>query len=354
MNLENKTLFKIALLAIILGAVLNGLTFVVKEKPLELAAVFINHPQILEQSSSVNQLNISQLSELPLVGNKDDSMILMFVGDMMLSRAVGQKMEKLNNWQWPFAKIAEYLKSADLLFGNLEGSISDKGKNVGSIYSFRADPRAVEGLKFAGFDVLSVANNHIGDWGRVAMEDTFRILKESEIDYIGGGFGEIEAYQPVIKKIKGTKFDFLAYTALGARWTEAVASSSGVAWLDKERMISDIKAVKAKSDFVIVSIHFGDEYKQKSNSFQKEITHLAIDSGASLVIGHHPHVAQEIEQYLGGYIAYSLGNFIFDQTFSEETMNGLLLKAVVEDKEIKNIELVKIKISKEFQVLIEN
>jgi len=274
---------------------------------------------------------------------------LMFVGDIMLSRAVEDKMKKLNNWNWPFEKIAAYLASADLTFGNLEGPISSQGRNIGSIYSFRADPRAIGGLKYAGFDIVSVANNHIGDWTKIAMDDTFAILKEGGIDIAGGGLNKQEAHTAVIKEINGVKLGFLAYTALGAKYTEATASSSGIAWVKKEIMAQDIAEAKKISDFIIVSLHFGDEYKQKSNDFQKDIARSAINAGVNLVIGHHPHVVEETEQYNGGFIAYSLGNFIFDQSFSKETMAGILLKVILEGKDVKSIEPVKITISKQFQ-----
>jgi len=273
----------------------------------------------------------------------------MFVGDIMLSRAVEDKMKKLNNWNWPFEKIADYLAGADLLFGNLEGPISSQGRNVGSIYSFRADPRAIEGLKYAGFDFLSVANNHIGDWTKIAMDDTFKILQENGIDIAGGGLNEQEAHSAKIREVNGVKFGFLAYTALGAKYTEAVASSSGIVWLDKEKMAQDISGAKKISDFVAVSLHFGDEYEQAANNFQKEVARSAIDAGANLVVGHHPHVVQETEQYNGGFIAYSLGNFIFDQGFSKETTEGMLLKVIFDGKDVKSIEPVKISISKSFQ-----
>lgn len=282
---------------------------------------------------------------------KSDNLInLIFTGDIMLSRSVGNKMKTENNYQWPFLKIANYLKKADLVFGNLESPISNRGIKVGSIYSFRADPEVVDGLKFAGFNYLSVANNHIGDYNRVAMEDTFKILKENKINYVGGGFSEAEANNPVIAEIKGVKIALLAYTALGARYTEAKRENSGIAWLNQEKMVESIEKAREKSDFVIVSVHFGEEYQKNSNSFQKNIAHIAIDSGASLIIGHHPHVVQEIEQYKNGYIAYSLGNFVFDQLFSEDTMAGLILEVILNNKKEIEIEQIKIKITKDFQV----
>lgn len=278
---------------------------------------------------------------------------LMFVGDIMLSRNVGKTMLSKKDFQWPFLKIGEHTRKANIFFGNLEGPISDKGYNVGSIYSFRADPKSAQSLIFAGFDVLSVANNHIGDWTRLAMEDTLRILKENNIEYAGGGFSQKEARSAKIVEVKGMKFAFLGYTAIGPKTTEAKGEKSGIAWLDKKAMVHDIAEAKNISDFVIVSAHFGEEYQTQSNKSQQDFAHTAIDSGAKLFIGHHPHVIQETEKYKDGFIAYSLGNFIFDQNFSKETMQGLLLTVRVRNKDIAEIVQTKVNISPEFQVSLE-
>jgi poly-gamma-glutamate synthesis protein (capsule biosynthesis protein) len=291
------------------------------------------------------------LTPPPVSLQKQAPITLFFAGDIMLNRGVKWQVYKYGqgDWKFPFLKIADELNKADTLFGNLEGPISDKGKKVGSVYSFRAEPEAIEGLKFAGFDILSVANNHIFDYGREAIEDNFLRLKTAGIDYVGGGFNEKEVYSPVIKEIRGAKIAFLAYTNLGSKNWAAKGDQPGIAWLEKDKLTEDIKQAKAKSDIVIVSMHFGQEYQSKVNSEQKLFAHLAIDSGADLVIGHHPHVVQEIERYGKGYIAYSLGNFVFDQGFSKETMQGLLLKVIIEGNKIKEIVPINIKINKFFQ-----
>ena len=278
---------------------------------------------------------------------------LMFVGDIMLDRGVKWSIEKYgdNDWKFPFLEIAEYLQEADILFGNLESQISDKGIKVGSIYSFRAKPESLEGLIYAGFDVLSVANNHVFDYGREAMEDSFSNLKKAGISYVGGGFSSIEAHSPIIKEINDTTIAFLAYTNLGTPYWKATEGYSGIAWLDEE-ITKDIKLAKEKANVIIVSMHFGEEYRTKPNIEQKYLARLAIDSGADLVIGHHPHIAQEVERYKLGYIAYSLGNFIFDQGFSESTMEGLILKVLLKNGRIKEVVPLKIKINKFFQPII--
>jgi poly-gamma-glutamate synthesis protein (capsule biosynthesis protein) len=240
------------------------------------------------------------------------------------------------------------------MFGNLEGPISDVGEDVGSIYSFRQNPKLIEGLRFAGFDILSFANNHVFDWGRVAFEDTMKRLKEAGIEYVGAGFSREEALSPKIIKIKGLKIAFLAFSNIGEKFWEAGENSSGIAWLDKENLEYAISKAKPEADILIISMHFGDEYKDQPNADQKYFAKLAIDLGANLVIGHHPHVVQLIEKYKDSYIAYSLGNFIFDQNFSKETMQGLFLEVAIKDGQIKDIIPRKIKINNFFQPEIVN
>lgn len=302
-----------------------------------------------EFKREIFQILPAQISIAPK--QKVKPITLFFVGDIMLDRGVKYMIENYGggDYKFPFLKIADCLNEVDILFGNLEGPISDKGQKVGSIYSFRNDPKAIEGLVFAGFDILSVANNHAFDYGREAMEDTFLRLKEVGIDYVGGGFSEKEAYGPIIREINGAKIAFSAYTNLGSEFWGAKDERSGIAWLEKERMEKEIKSAKNQADIVIVSFHYGEEYFSEPIPFQISISQTAIDGGADLVVGHHPHVVQKIEKYKSGYIAYSLGNFIFDQGFSEETRKGLILKVLVEDGKIKEVIPIKIKLNKYFQ-----
>jgi poly-gamma-glutamate synthesis protein (capsule biosynthesis protein) len=190
------------------------------------------------------------------------------------------------------------------------------------------------------------------------MTDTFSRLKEAGIDYSGGGFNQSEAYSPKIKEINGTKIAFLAFTNLCAPFWEATKENPGIACLtvnpidnqaEKEKIEKSITEGREMADLVIVSMHFGEEYQASPTPEKKALAQLFIDAGADLVIGHHPHVVQPVEKYKSGYIAYSLGNFVFDQDFSEETMKGLLLKVLVQNGRIKEIEPIKIEINKYFQ-----
>jgi poly-gamma-glutamate synthesis protein (capsule biosynthesis protein) len=285
---------------------------------------------------------------------KEKPITLIFVGDIMLDRGVEYMIKKQGNgdYRFPFLKIADELKRADILFGNLEGPISDKGVRVGSIYSFRNDPKTIEGLTFAGFNVLSLANNHALDYTRKALEDCLTRLSNTGIGYVGVGLTENEAFSPFIKKIEGIKIGFLAYTNLGPESWRATSGNSGIAWLSKkdmEKIKEDIETAKEKTDVLIVSLHTGEEYQKKPTQFQVKFSKMAIEAGADLVIGHHPHVVQEIEKYKEGYIAYSLGNFVFDQKFSKETMEGLMLKVLIENSKIKEVIPIKVKINQFYQ-----
>lgn len=292
--------------------------------------------------------NMSEQKILEM-NDTQDTIMLIFVGDIMLSRSVGEKMAKENDYTFPFQKMAKWLSSADLTIGNLEGPISDQGVNVGSVYSFRAHPRAIEGLSSAGFDIVSVANNHMGDWASPAFEDTLRRLTEAGIDYIGGGFNHDEAYSPLRTKINDTRFCFFAYTDLGPRSFEASGDKSGMAFLEIEEAADSVEKYRASCDLIIVSLHFGDEYKDKANLRQKTIAKTLSDAGADLIIGHHSHIIGEAETLGDTHIFYSLGNFVFDQMFSEKTRQGIALVAEVKGKSFVTLVPHEIYINDDYQ-----
>jgi len=279
---------------------------------------------------------------------------IILVGDVMLSRSVGKKMEAANDYRFPFLKISDFLKTADIVFGNLEGPISDKGVDQGSIYSFRANPRVVEGLNFANFTILSLANNHIWDYGKIALLDTLKILKNNYLVPVGVGENYEQANEMKVNDVNGINIGFLAYTMLLPKSMEAGRDYPGISSFDLQKISKKISEAKAGglADIIFVSLHWGDEYEVIPNEQQKEIARKLIDAGADVIIGHHPHVVQESEVYKTGLIFYSLGNFVFDQNFSDETMSGNLVKIEVLDKKITKWEVIKTKLNKDFQVEI--
>lgn len=259
-----------------------------------------------------------------------------FVGDIMLDRSVRQVVNRENiTYKSLFTEVEKKLQSYDMLFGNLEGPISATGTNQGSVYSFRMDPIVGSTLKELGFDVISIANNHSFDWGVYAFKETLEILTKNNIVYIGGGKNEKEAYTPYIKTLPdGTTIAMLGLSQFGSGYMRAKEKSAGIAIIDKDFITAAVEILSTQYDIVVVSMHFGEEYEPLPNKYQKTIAEAIIDAGGDVVVGHHPHVLQPLETYKNGYIAYSMGNFIFDQNFSNETMTGGILVVSIKNKEI--------------------
>jgi len=262
----------------------------------------------------------AELTEQQKIEDESKSATLLVVGDVMLSRVVGSKMVEKKNYFYPFEKLATILNSTDLTFGNLESPIIDGAPVKTGSFSFRADEVVGESLSQAGFDVVSLANNHILNQGQKGIVKTVEVLEKNKIDFCGLDGNNLT---PKIVEKNGLKFVFLCYSYEGFA---ALQKNYGVNGLNIEKMKKDISEIRPQVDFVIISMHAGTEYVHKSGETQQRFARSAIDAGADLVIGHHPHVTQEFEKYKDHYIYYSLGNFIFDQMWSEDTRKGLMVK----------------------------
>ncbi|MHB1125716.1 MAG: CapA family protein [Bacillota bacterium] len=260
---------------------------------------------------------------------------LVAVGDLMLSRKVGKLMDQYG-LGYPLADIRDFLKQADITFGNLESPLSNGGEPLpGKGIWFRARPEAADSLKDAGFDVMSIANNHALDYDSPALLETVEVLSRAGIAGVGGGSNIFEARRPALVEVKGGEIAFLAYSDMAEmywsskypRQLRATEELPGIAPLRSAEILADVAAAKDKSNIVVVSLHWGVEYADEPTPAQRELAHHLIDGGADLIIGHHPHTLQGVEVYRHGLILYSLGNFVFDQYFSRETQEGLLLQA---------------------------
>ncbi|MEJ0021550.1 MAG: CapA family protein [Candidatus Doudnabacteria bacterium] len=262
---------------------------------------------------------------------------IFLAGDIMLSRDVAGKMIKANDFTLPFQKTAEVTNSADIAFANLEAPFLDQPPYAQNDIKFKVDPKAVAGLKFAGFDILSTANNHALDQGQKGVFYTLAWLALNQIKPIGTG---PDCHIGQVLERNGIKFGFLAYSYAafndgGKKPDPAVCDAN-----DTTQVSSDIHALKPKVDFLIVSMHMGIEYTRTPTIAQENFAHNAVDSGADLVVGAHPHWIQPPEQYQGKWIFYSLGNFVFDQMWSRETREGLTIKLSLADKKLSKIELM--------------
>jgi poly-gamma-glutamate capsule biosynthesis protein CapA/YwtB (metallophosphatase superfamily) len=268
---------------------------------------------------------------------------LMAVGDIMLGRTIGDLIEN-EGPEAPFFDTAPTLSSADITVGNLECPISNRGTPEEKTYAFRAPPAAGTSLALAGFDVVSLANNHALDYGPLALEDTLAILAENQISPVGAGMDAEQAYRPIILEINGLRIAFLAYMDIPATdynylaW-EAAQNKAGIAWAHPERVQQGVSAASEIADVVVVLVHNGYEIVQRVSGDQQKIAKLAIDSGASLVIGHHPHVLQRIETYNDGLIAYSMGNFVFDNFLFPPNYSAIL-KVELSENGVESYELI--------------
>jgi poly-gamma-glutamate capsule biosynthesis protein CapA/YwtB (metallophosphatase superfamily) len=276
---------------------------------------------------------------------------LLFVGDVMLSRGVGSRMEAQRDWKLPFKAIANTLRNADLRYCNLECPVSDRGRNLHHLYSFRADPRALEGLKAAGFNVVSQANNHAYDWGPQALMDSLERMRAEGIHPLGAGLNSMAAHYPVLVTVGGLRLAFLAYVDVEPKEASAGVGRPGVAWLNPAQALADIRFARLLADLVIVCPHWGVEYAFMPAQDQVELAHQMIDAGADMVVGSHPHVVQMVEVYHNRCIAYSLGNFVFDQK-NPITHRGLMLKVTIQDKQIVNVVPIPININSSFQAVL--
>lgn len=273
----------------------------------------------------------------------DQEVTLMAVGDIMLGRTIGEMIVS-EGPKAPFLYTAETLASADITLGNLECSISDRGTPEEKTYAFRAPIAAGEALAYAGFDLVNLANNHVLDYGAIALEDTITILASNNVQTVGAGMDAETAYAPVFMEIDSLRIAFLTYADIPPTdydypsW-EAGDSKPGIAWAVEDKIRSGVQAAKAQADVVIVLFHNGYEIKQQVVDMQKKVAHIAIDNGASLVIGSHPHVLQRIEAYENGLIVYSMGNFVFDNFLFPPNYSAIL-KVVLSPEGVNSYELI--------------
>ena len=255
---------------------------------------------------------------------------LVAVGDVMLGRYVNQRY----GGDISLGKIRELLSVADIAFGNLEACFGDgltpyQAKNI----LLSAPEKSSTRLREMGFDVLSLANNHCADFGPDAIVRTKNILTKNGIDGFGAGENEIEARSPNISVAGGLKIGFLGYDAGAMR-----NAAPFVAPLRPAVLTHDLAALRPKVDFIVVSFHWGKEYSVQPTIEQETIAHSAIDSGADMVLGHHPHVLQRIESYKGKLIVYSLGNFIFDQP-GLNTSRSMILQVAIRSRKVVSVQV---------------
>ena len=277
---------------------------------------------------------------------------LVATGDIIPARCVYARHRALDDYTSAFRDTADFLRAADITAGSLDAALSDAGAPFACEQTFNllAPARSVEGLAFAGFDVVTVATNHAKDCGAPggcgdrSFLDTLANLRAAGIEPVGGGEDLAQAHKPVVLERRGLRFAFLAYDDVASSYLGAGEGRPGTAALSAESLTADIAAARRLADVVIVLCQWGSEYTPTASQRQRDLARLAIDAGATLVVGNHPHVAQGIEWRGDGFIAYALGNFVFDQDWSVETQQGFVLEAAFVGSRLASVRLLPIRI----------
>jgi len=236
----------------------------------------------------------------------DKEIIVKAVGDIALFKTI------IDSGEDPFEHVKNELNNSDILIGNLEFPFTKIRKKhfVHSYEGYAVNPEYHYFLDSVHFDVLTIANNHIMDWGYEGIETTQNILRRKGILFTGAGKNLKEAKKPLILEKNGIKVGILAYCKKGIY--SAGIRKPGSAQLKVDEVCSDIKKLKESVNHVVISVHWGIEFCEYPYSKDIFIAHCFIDSGARIILGHHAHVIQGIEEYKDGLIFYGLGNFIYD------------------------------------------
>lgn len=295
-------------------------------------------------NTEINPQNVKNTENHEIIDTLESTSIkLSFVGDILLA---GRVEDVINSHGYGFLldDIKNIFMNRDIVFGNLENPISTRGtKETNKQYTFRGNPKNLNVLIDNNINGVSLANNHILDYGREALIDTMENLNSYNIKYSGAGETIDDAFKPATYNINGKEISIISVSRIIPKTDWNVANQNyGVATTyDSTKTLAKIKEFKKVSDVVIVYVHWGDELSKTPLKYQKVLAKEYIDSGATAVIGSHPHVLQGFEFYKDSIIAYSLGNFIFSGTnrdsailnidFSNDTMVSSIIPC-----EIKN------------------
>ena len=345
------------------GVTMDGLDAAETFTDYEELASYLNSPEgfggvamvpVDQVDVRVNVLSVDGFDPLRHGQFDEPTMRVGFVGDIVPGRNVGIKMREYNDYTHPFHRVAATLSSFDLTIANLEGNLSDNLEvpTEGATFDFLASTAMIDGFELAGIDAVSNANNHStwnnAGWGTQGLTDTIDALDARSFGHFGGGRTLDEARAPYTTEVGGTSIAIVGIDGVtanvearepnatvnetwlgGSRYAGATADTPGTSPYDPDIFLADIESLAGQYQIVIPYFHFGIEYVDVAPQWAVDGARAAIDSGATLVVTNHPHVIQGMEVYAGKPIIYSVGNFIFDQMFSVQTRQGLILELVI-------------------------
>lgn len=310
-QIQNKALIVFLLL---IGCSLIGCT---RQKQL-------NHRSNHEEKGPLALLSDTTASRrMPLeVRNFSSAVSIAAVGDIMLANYTSQYIHT-HGLDYPFDSTRSILLAADIAFGNLEAPFTDIGTKFEKTFNFKVPPKIAPSLIHAGFDVVTLANNHILDYGMEGLRSTLQVLDSIGLAYCGAGLSLEQAQRPAIIERNGYRVAFLGYSLTFPEEFWATPTTGGTNY--PRNLPANIAHANSLADLIVVTFHWGAEGSNYPKDYQKHFAQLAIDCGADLVIGHHPHVLQGLEIYKNRLIAYSLGNFSFS-SYSRRSTESMILK----------------------------
>ena len=273
--------------------------------------------KILSPVSNIIPQNTPKITPTPTT-----SVTVGLVGDLGLGRYITAIARQKNDFSWSFSGVSQILQQNDFNLANLESPIINncpEGKT--GTFTFCGDPKFLPQLKQNKF-ILNLANNHMFNYGQDGFNQTKNFLKQKNIGYVYSHNPDSEFYQT---EINGIKFGFLGF--------DLVSNPK----YDTQKIINLISQYNPQVDWLIVSIHWGNEYLPQAEEWRVDLAHLMVDAGADIIHGHHPHVLQNTEIYKNKPIYYSLGNFIFDQNWSKETSTSEIINLTLTKNSILNV-----------------
>jgi len=264
----------------------------------------------------------------------NNNIIITAIGDINLSRDIKKYIKKCKKSKYKniFKYVKKYIQNSDISIGNLESIISDN--NNDNIYknggpSFRAENKSIEALNFSGLNTINISNNHSNDYGEIGINDTINILEKNNFNIVGKKNKPYKIYN-----INGYKIIILGLSQLFNR-----LKNNDYIYVYNKSTKDLIKNLKNMCDLLIVTIHWGSEYIFSNNKKQKNIAITMIQNGVDIIIGHHPHVIQNMEKINVnnkiGYVFYSLGNFVFDSHYNKSGVRNTMILKIIIDKNTK-------------------
>ncbi len=267
----------------------------------------------------------------------NDSLTVVMAGDLMIG-SWGREMIADKGEEYPVRNLKGLFKNDYLTMCNLEAPFTVSGdKFPDKMFTFKVPPEYVSLLSKLGLDYVTLANNHIMDFGGKGLQETMEVLRAEGISFSGAGNNESAALQPAIIDFNGFKVGLIGCGAVFPEEFWATDSTAGIFFPWKEKLIKTIRETRSKVDYLFIAFHWGAEKREIPKQYQKGLARLCINNGADMVWGHHPHVIQGVELYKNRPIFYSLGNFIF-ASYSQ-TANGMAVKVIFKNRKLRKIEL---------------